>query len=233
MRRIAATVLGACLLLGACGCLMPFGVAYPNVSYTPSVPTGADPGEVRAFRVDFVESKHSLNKANWLKCEFQEIDMSSRNEVPSQLTTGISYSWALYFFPGTVESYRGSLRSHDEWVRVRLYRRGFKTIELGPDDPSDMRLDWSPAVDLADRHEAIDKLVGVKNDFLGFLFPGSKSQEHKAFLLFAAGEYENLANSLNDGNAEQAKARVHLLKKIKELRLIAGKAKTTETESGP
>jgi hypothetical protein len=229
MRRIAATTLGICLLLGACGCLMPFGIAYPTVSYTPSVATGADAGEVRAFRVDFVESRHSLNQAEWLKCEFQEIDMSSRNEVPSQLTTGISYAWALYFFPGTVESYKGSLRSHDEWVRVRLYRRGFKTIELGPDDSGDMRLDWLLVADNADREEAIDKLVGAQKDFLGHLFPGSKSPKHNAFLRFAADEYQNLANSLDDNNAAQAKLRVHLLKKIKDLRLIAASTNIPET----
>jgi hypothetical protein len=208
---------------------MPFGVAYPTVSYTPSVSTGADAGAVRAFRVDFVESRHSLNHAEWLKCEFQEIDMSSRSEVPGQLTTGISYAWALYFFPGTVNSYKGSMRSHDEWVRVRLYRRGYKTVEIGPDDSGDMRLDWSPVADDADRAEAIDKLVGVQNDFLGHLFPGAKSPKHSAFLHFAADEYQNLADSLDGSNAAQAKLRVHLLKKIKELRRIAAGTAAPET----
>jgi hypothetical protein len=229
MRRIAATTLGIALLLGASGCLMPFGVAYPTLSYTPSVSTCADAGEVRAFRVDFVESRHSLNQAEWLKCEFQEIDMSSRSEVPGQLTTGVSYAWALYFFPGAVESFKGSMRSHDEWVRVRLYRRGFKTIELGPDDSSDMRLDWSPVADDADREEAIDKLAGVHKDFLGYLLPGSKSPKHNAFLRFAADEYQNLADSLDGGNAAQARLRVHLLKKIKELRLIAAGTAVADT----
>ncbi len=229
MRRIAATTLGAGLLLGASGCLMPFGIAYPTVSYTPSVSTGADAGEVRAFRVDFAESRHSPNQAEWLKCEFEEIDMSSRKEVPSQLTTGISYAWALYFFPGTTEAYKNSLRSHDEWVRVRLYRRGYKTIEIGPDDSGDMRLDWLLVRDNADREEAIDKLAGVQKDFLGHLYPGSKSPQHIAFLHFAAEEYQNLANSLGDSNAADARLQVHLRKKINELRRLAANANSPET----
>jgi hypothetical protein len=229
MRWIAATTLCSCLMLGVCGCLMPFGIAYPTVSYTPSVSIDAETGEVRAFRVDLAESRHSQNQAEWLKCEFQEIDMSSRKEVPSQLTTGISYAWALYFFPGTTEAYKNSLRSHDEWVRVRLYRCGYKTIELGPDDSGDMRLDWLPVRDNAEQEEAIDKLVGVQKDFLGHLYPGSKSPKHSAFLHFAADEYQSLANTLNDGNAADARLRVHLMKKIDELHRLASNIRVPET----
>ena len=146
MRRIAVGGFAAVLVVGLCGCYMPFGIAYPTVSYTPTVPIDPETtSQIRAFRVDFTESHRSLNQADWVKCEFQEIDVSARQDVPAQVTAGITYFSGLYFFPGPGVPYKGSVRSSDEWMRVRLYRRGFQTIELGPDDMATMRLEWERA----------------------------------------------------------------------------------------
>ena len=224
MRRLAVGGFSVVLLLGLCGCYMPFGVAYPAVSYTPSAPIDpAQTHEIRAFRVNFEENHKSANQADWVKCDFQEIDLRERQEVPSQLLVGLNYSWGWYFFPGSGQAYKGSVRTSDKWVRVRLYRRGFRTIELSPDDEENTRIEWQHARDREEQEEAIDKLTGVKQDFMGRLLPGSTSPEHKLFLQFAIEEYEHVAKSIEDENAAKAKLRFHLLKKADDLRAILEK----------
>ena len=136
MAEKLASCRGALIVLacGLSGCFMPLGVAYPTLSYTPSVPISDDAvKDLHAFRVEFAESPHAKKPADRMQCRFSEIDLASKNSVPRQTTTGVSYYWALFFLPGSGEPSLNSAHSRDEWMRVRLYRQGFKTVEIGPE----------------------------------------------------------------------------------------------------
>ena len=219
MRRIASAALAAGLLLGLGGCYLPLGIAYPTLSYTPTV-TVPDEGakDVHAFRVAIVESPRAVKPADKMRCQFTEIELDARNEVPGQVATGISYYWALYFVPGDGEqAYPNSVHSREKRIRVRLYRRGFKTIEIGPDSSSDMKLDWEEVDNHLEQEQAIDELLGVKNDSFVHLAPGHVSKQHEAFLRFAADEYLHLSSLLDQSKAEQMRARTRILKKYDQV----------------
>ena len=87
--------------------------------------------------------------------------------------------------------------------------------------------------DASELEEAIDKLVGVKKDFLGHLQPGSTSAKHQLFLQFAADEYERLANSIEDDGAANGKLRVRVLKKAEALRQLAVKGLPENNDPKP
>lgn len=218
MRRNAAAALTLNVLLGLSGCYVPLGIAYPTLSYTPTVAIAADAArDLHAFRVDFVEAPHAAKPAQRFQCEFGEIDLSARNEVPGQTATGLRYFWGLFFLPSG-ENYPNSVHSRDSHIRVRLYRRGFRTIEIGPDSDSDTALDWEPVDNYREREEAIDALLGVKSDSFVHLAPGHVSKKHEAFLHFAAEEYRQLANRLDETRADQLRIRIRALKKCERLR---------------
>jgi hypothetical protein len=221
MRRfIVALAASACL--GVCGCFMPLGVVYPTVSHTPSVPLKEEfAGDLHAFRIDFMEYVHAKKITEKLKCELSEIDLTKEHDVPSQTSTGLRYYWALFFVPGAADAMPGSVHSRDSWVRVRLYRRGFKTIEIGPDSTKESAEAWEKASDLKDLEEAIDALIGAKKDSLTHLPSGHTSRKHEDALNFAAAEYLQLVNCVPDLNAEQRRMRTRLLKKYNTLRELA------------
>ena len=222
MRRIGSIVFAASISLGICGCMMPLGYAYPNFSRTPSMPIAEDVSrEIHAFRLDFVRSKQQEKDDDGVKCEFREIDLSARKVIPSQTSAGISYFWGLYFFPSEANAFENSVRTHDKWVRVRLYRRGYETIELGPEHTGGDSLDWLPAVTGKEREEAIDHLLGSKKESIKHLEPGSRSKEHQAFFAFVADEYERLANTVSEDSWEHKRFRQQLFDKATRLRKFA------------
>jgi hypothetical protein len=97
-------------------------------------------------------------------------------------------------------------------------------------------ISWKKAKDVKAREKAIDDLVAPWSPFYsqaigdldqqhprdtlgptGSLARGSYSPEHRRVVEFAAGEYENLANSLGDGSEDQQNQE-RLLRKAELLR---------------
>jgi hypothetical protein len=112
-------------------------------------------------------------------------------------------------------------------VRLRLYRPGFETIELTPQDQVEV-VAWKQASDLAAEAKAVDDLLHTdsRRVFLSnedkppsvcieHILPGSASEGHRKALLFAASEYERLAGLAKD---EQQK---HLLERSAQVRALA------------
>jgi hypothetical protein len=222
MPRKALISLWAFIPLVVSGCLMPIGVAYPTISSTPSVPIADDAIKTtHAFRVDFVELRKRSSTTEVDLCRFEEIDLSSRKEVPRQTAFGFAYNYALYSLPGNGDRYMDRQQSLDRWVHVRLYRPGFTTIEIGPDRSRKEPLVWAPATDDQARAEALDRLIGVEKNSLRHLEPGSVSTAHEAFLRFAANEYEALARSIKEENLDQAALRTRLQGCASKLRELA------------
>jgi len=201
--------------------MMPVGYAYPTVSTTPSIPIGdASPRDFHVFRVDFVELHHVSHPEDSDRCTFQELDLSARKEIPRQTSVGFAYWMALYAIPSAGEQFRGSERSYDKWVHVRIYRRGYKTIEISP-STSEKSLKWELARSDEDREEAIDQLIGIEKNSLRHLEPGSRSPKHEAFLRFAAREYNDLARSIDEQNLDQIGLRTRMFDKAVRLRGLA------------
>jgi hypothetical protein len=222
MRRSGLAIVAASLLLGFCGCALPVGIAYPTLSYTPSVGTDEDSAkDLHAFRVNFVEKKLAAKQDDAIKCDFAEINLTSKGEVPGQKVTGVSYHWAMYFLPGSTEPLNGKVHTFDKWVRVRLYRRGFKTIEIGPDTSRTEPIDWVIAENDNEREDAVDDLVGVKRNSYKHLLPGSTSESQKTFLLFAQAEYEHLASRIKEDSLVNREARWRLTHKAERFRDLA------------
>ncbi len=218
MRRNASAALALSCLLGLSGCYVPLGIAYPTLSYTPTVAIPADAvKELYAFRVDVVESPHAAKPAKRTQSVFSEIDLAARNEVPGQMAAGLRYYWGLFFLPSG-DSYPKGVHSRDTHIRVRLYRRGFKTIEIGPDSDRDTALDWEAVDNHREREEAIDDLLGVKGDSFVHLAPGRVSKKHELSLRFAAEEYLDLARMLDKTKADQLRIHTRALKKFERLR---------------
>jgi hypothetical protein len=203
------------LLLPNCtGCLY---YAYPSVTHTPELIVKNDDGGAHAFRVeiDRTEKKPAPPSTEYT---LMRIPLDRRGVIPSQLevapTTGVLNPL------GWVD---GQPHERSQFsLLVRVYRPGFQTIEVQAWDKSH-ELQWTPATDLVAQELAIDDLLAdpaiplTKNPWknqtgngarqvrwweqkdqksppLG-LQPGSVSPSQRSALVFAASEYERLANS--------------------------------------
>ena len=116
---VGAALHAPCIL--AAGCL-PY--VYPKLSCIPSTELGLEVSDVHAFRVDA-----EMNLALWSSgCEYRLTEITPRSDgtLPSQLRVTIEYEVAhldhFYYFS------RG--RVHE--TLVRLYRPGYRLIELRP-----------------------------------------------------------------------------------------------------
>jgi len=210
-------------LLPQCtGCLY---YAYPTISTTPELAAPTPDGSVHAFRVDVdrVERKDTPTATEYT---LMRIPLDRRGHIPSQLelapATGV---WNPLGMGDVKEHERGQYT-----MLVRLYRPGYRTQEFKSWDKS-RPVDWVEARDVLAQEAAIDdlladpeprptqavQLVGrsampkstwweqkdSKIPPLG-LQPGITSPSHRAVLVFAASEYDRLANSplVNAANME-------------------------------
>jgi hypothetical protein len=204
--RIAAWAVGLCLLTTGC---IPLAYVYPTAEFVPATPTNAPRDEVKAIRVDAVQS-HSPSYLDYKeRILLKEVALGKEGQVPAQLTAGIDRGWV---WNCVVLTYSG--HTH-RTVEVKLYRRSYQTAVLKPGEKTGT-LAWQPADDLAARVQALDDLLGpvvqpvwhnnqVSDDldFLWGLAPGSAGREHKKVLLWAADEYEALAQ---DEKAKRVRA---------------------------
>lgn len=184
-------------LLGVAGCLVPYCAR--SVSQLPPVDLNCDPHEVHAFCVSVtrLNSRDEISKERWALRELE----AGRRQTASQSKT--SYDFGVFAIsPGTAP---GFLIDTTHSLRLRLYRPGFKTVDLEAVEPQG-KVFWEPAADALARETALDDLfglkpvVGAKGEALveRVLEPGSKSKEHLAALQFGIEQYTALAASLGE-----------------------------------
>lgn len=194
-KSVRLIVLGC--LLGLAGCLLPYCAR--SVNHLPPVDLNCDPHEVHAFCVSITRQnvRDEGIKEIW---ELRQVE-AGPGKTPSQSKT--SYDFGLYAIsPGTAP---GFLIDTTHSLCLRLYRPGFKTVELDTVEPQG-KVTWEPAKDVLERETALDELFGLtpvivpKGDpeVTRTLEPGATSKEHKAALQFGIAEYAALAASMGD-----------------------------------
>lgn len=187
------------VLLGFTGCAVPY--AYPRVDKTEPIPVNGR--DVTAFRVDYTAAGDEKweREASEYRIALLPID-PQHSEIPEQSRVGLERGLYLYMF----QLDRNNKVS--EYVEVRLYRRGWRTLRLnnayqgGP-------LKWEPAKTLLEREQAVDTLfsphvAGTANIELEdnpaihfdsneiFRFKMTTTDAFRQACAFGAGEYAAL-----------------------------------------
>ena len=189
---------GLCLLLCAS---LPGCWAYPTVGMTPPVQLNAPPDEVKAFRVDVSACHSSAELYRPPTYLFSPLSLPKSDQIGPEMNAALNYGWYVNFLIATYYRYT------NHTMLLRLYRPGYETIEIQPWDwPHE--LVWREAKDLAARERALDQLLATelpdgyvrpkassllnRSLVFGSFAPGSRSPEHRDFLLFAADAYDQL-----------------------------------------
>src|SRR5438445_133117 len=129
MRRAARTKLAMAAIALAClcnaGCLG--GYVYPSATYVPRVPVGKPVAEeVHAFRFDIIDYTGSIDLASSDEYLLRELPLTVRGDVLPQFTMGFGRGWwGVYHTLGYTQRRHATLR-------VRLYRPGYETVQVGP-----------------------------------------------------------------------------------------------------
>jgi hypothetical protein len=220
-----------CICLVSLGCLQ-VPVCIPEMNTVPAVgPTGKG-DEVFAFRVDVTdraEIKESRNARTPSKAENVESFALSRMPVSTSGMTSAqtSLTCATGWYTVGFWNYFNSLTTHS--IAVRLYRRGYETIELRPGQaPRELR--WVEAVDVAAQEKAVDDLLGISpleserplsETQQRRLEPGTTSPAHRDALTFAAREYERLAHAVAREGDDVHEAQPRLFRKARRVTQLA------------
>lgn len=222
---------GGLLGLFLAGC-MPLGYVFPTVSYIRPATVGAARDDVHAFRVDVVDDDNCLEITEHDRYVLAPLPLHRDGSFDPQMKVAVDYGWLINCVAAILDS------STHHTLLVRLYRRGYQTLEL-ESWRKEGRMQWTPAPGPAEREQAIDDLVSTwktsparlqnKYAFQGFVPPresvvfrylvkGSTSDAHRSALQFAAGEYEQLLSEVSD-----AELRGRLEEKAKALRQLAAR----------
>jgi hypothetical protein len=199
-RRVHVILLAPCLF--AAGCLIPY--AYPKLSHTPSCDLKEQANDVHAFRVDVVSAKDLMTeRADYTLAEIKPLPDGS---IPSQTRVTLEHGLGVILKLGEIHA-----------MRVRLYRPGYKLVELESWDSQD-KISWIPAENWESQELAVDTLVSCPM-LRHPTVPGPSrphetlqpptTPEAKQALVFAAGEYERvakLAPTAEEANRIRAKA---------------------------
>jgi hypothetical protein len=197
-----------CLLSGCLG-----GYAYPTVAVTPAMKVADTEEHVYAFRVAVKDESAVIDFPEEHVYVLSEMTVLPTGHVLPQARVGCDFGW---YFISPLTYWKHTHQT----MQVRLYRPGWQTIEVGSwellAEPT-----WTAAADLAAQEQAVDRLVSCGTPSRPPIFqsknvlaPGSAGREHHDALLFAAAEYERLAE--NRDTAEETRA--HLLDKAAALR---------------
>jgi hypothetical protein len=226
MRRLCG-LLG--LLLAGC---MPIGYAYPTISYIRPASVDAARDEVCAFRVDVADDDNCFDLPEKDRYVLTPLPLHRDGSFDPQVKVAVDYGWVLNCLALIYDS------STHHTVLVRLYRRGYHTLEL-ESWRKEGRMQWTPAPTPQEREQAIDDLVStwktaparLQNQYASqgfvpphepiifrYLAPGSTSSEHQMALCFAADEYEQLLSEVSD-----PALRARLEEKAKTLRQLAAR----------
>jgi hypothetical protein len=200
-----AVALGGVL---AGGCLVPY--AYPHLSHISGLTSTSAPGEVHAFRVEVQSSRVDLGQTTE-RYTLARVPLEPNGRVPAQTSLSLDYG---AYVVGVALNYP---IHHGRSLLVRLYRPGFQLVEVQSGQSLD-QVRWQPASDLTAQERALDALlvdpaVDLKAWTAAQITPGSAAPEHREALLFAAAEYERLADGLAD-----PETRRRLLHKALEVR---------------
>jgi hypothetical protein len=212
--------------LASSGCLqIPFFI--PELNYVPGVDARCPSTEVHAFRVDItqtMEIKESVSSGLRGETidhqEFARIHASPQGATMPQLGVTGAYGWRYVGFVNYCSANTGHA------IGMRFYRAGYETIVLKPGE-SMRELDWKKAPDLYAQTKAVDDLVSAGEGIVtgassvrSVLDPGSRSVAHHEALLFAASEYDRLANF---AEADDPEMHTRLVESATRLRALAGK----------
>jgi hypothetical protein len=206
------------------GCFIPVGYAYPTVGMTPPLHATATTESVRAFRVDVHKEFGYMKPGGESTYSLKEILISDDGWISSQAQFGFGYAWYLNCIAFTYD------HEIHETLRVRIYRPGYETIQVKP-WAIPKELVWTSAADLNAQETAVDALVAPgpilsSTDHSLFaqktLVNGSSSKAQRDALLFAASEYERLADLAAAGTEGEA-LRDRLRGKANGLIELAGK----------
>ncbi len=206
------------------GCV-PFFYAYPSVSRVPQVTLDAPCQDVHAFRVDVQDEQNCVEYGETDRYLLSRVQILG-GRVPGQTKAGLAHGrgWnciALIFH-----------RHTEPAVLLRLYRPGYRLVEIRSNEP-EVSVNWEPAAGAATREAAIDALLSSRStrtyppprdtphpEFHG-LAPGSASKQHRQVLLFAAAEYQRLADFLVVNRQELAELTDRLRQKAAWLQKLA------------
>jgi hypothetical protein len=175
-------------LLGLTACI-PY--AYPNLTVVQGGNPGAQIPECRVFRVDVTAYQEDIGE----KGEYKIVEIARRPDgsFPPQSELAIDRVYvanpALSYNLGRVNS-----------IRVRIYRPGYKLVEMKPGDAAG-KIEWQPAASANEQEKAIDELLQRPTVTAGGAFTKHTPPldqgylSSKATLLFAAAEYERVASA--------------------------------------
>ncbi len=226
------------------GCLTP-NPSLSKGNYVPDQQVPNPDGNARAFRVDIEEMERPEPKARYTLTQipFDESDWLRYQYNPHPLTT---VEWIGQNRESGPTKYSSAKMQAECSVLVRVYRPGYRIIEIRPGDPNN---EWKwIAANIFDQEKAIEELLGVPRteDRLGWwengplcpcsevagmmtsttlgdsgLLPGSASPKHRDVLLFGASEYDRLAVSFTADLATLQKFRDRLEWKAQRIREYA------------
>jgi hypothetical protein len=206
MRTAALMGMSALLCPLVAGCLG--GYAYPTLAVAPAARLEADPADVHVFRVDVADQRCCLCLGECDRYLLTPLTLTENGRTLPQVKVALDHG---YFFGGPGLIHESHTRHS---VRVRLYRRGFRTVEIAAWE-KDRPVEWQAVEGLEGEEKAVDNLVSTwasdsdlqrwqSSDegkevpprdarvFRG-LAPGGESRGHRNALLFAAAEYDRLA----------------------------------------
>jgi hypothetical protein len=136
------------LALFASGCAVPY--AYPRVDKTEAIPVSER--DVTAIRVDYTAAGDERweREASEYRIALVPID-PKQSQIPEQSRVGLERGLYLYMF------HLAHNNKVSEYVEVRLYRRGSRTVRLNNSYQGGPLL-WVPTKTLLDREDAIDTM---------------------------------------------------------------------------
>ncbi len=194
----------AMLLVTICsGCVIPY--AYPHVDRTLPVPLGQMDKGVFAFRVDYTaDSAHGRWDRLTTGYEISSIVLSGKQAIPRQ--TRLALARGVFLFAVALNH---DLRT-DDYVEVRLYRRGYRVIVL--DNIGKTSLDWVPVKSTLEQELCIGTMFSHHQSPLDlhhehtsppqprsaeqvFEFTTTKKSGFREACGFGDREYEDLAQS--------------------------------------
>lgn len=181
MPRFALLVLA--LLPGAPGCF----IALPSVARVPGTPV-PESADVVAIVVRAKRIQHGTAPVPEESHTFRRVDLKD-GAVGPQLQPYFTHGFPLL----------GSM--HSEYVMIKLYRPGYKTIILDSHEDA-TRVVWEPALAPEEQAEAVRKLLcharpGFARVPTPSFPPGSSDPRHREVLLFIASEDERVGYGSN------------------------------------
>lgn len=205
------------LLLLTAGCI-PLFYAYPSISYVPGINCGPDHKGAVVFRVDATEETPGPGHY-----QLHNIPMTQRGMVSGQARTSFDegYYW------NCISKVYASETSHT--LHLRVYRPGYELIDIHAWQ-NGAGIQWKEARKPKDSEHAIDQLLanvagedvnGKEGPQFAHLEPGSVSETHHEALLFAAGEYDRLAEKMEEFQQGTPRAIARCRAKAQALRDLA------------